>query len=253
MNAGYEASDSHKWLLERDLDWKILTKGTPPPVLRQQFDPPDGLFPQNWPEPDEDISEAQRESHIVAALIMDDYDNRVPSTGVFPDVPFQQTLNLEGRILEASVVYGLQPDQIGSALNQAHGREVEIDVQANERFVRHSPAQLARQQQAREILLNVSPTAADFHVADQLGIPTRTMHANIDPSQFPPVAEVSAPAFSGPPHKLVQEQQDAPTSTALSSQSSENAVSAQTKAEPKPKAAPKSLLRPEEPFSQYTS
>eukprot|EP00971_Amphidinium_carterae_P132703 2628363-Amphidinium_carterae.1 len=26
--------------------------------------------------------------------------------------------------------------------------------------------------------------------------PTRTMHANIDPSQFPPVTEVSAPAFS---------------------------------------------------------
>eukprot|EP00971_Amphidinium_carterae_P001753 35095-Amphidinium_carterae.1 len=52
MNAGYDAGDSHKWLLERDLDWKIITKGTSPPVLRQQFDSPDGLFPQHWPEPE---------------------------------------------------------------------------------------------------------------------------------------------------------------------------------------------------------
>eukprot|EP00971_Amphidinium_carterae_P306336 6087648-Amphidinium_carterae.1 len=70
--------DSHKWLLERDLDWKIIAKGNPPPrvLLRCQFTTPDGLFPQNWPEPDEDPNEAGRESHLVAALIMDDYDNQ---------------------------------------------------------------------------------------------------------------------------------------------------------------------------------
>eukprot|EP00971_Amphidinium_carterae_P266582 5288372-Amphidinium_carterae.1 len=79
------------------------------------------------------------------------------------------------------------------------------------------------------------------------------MHANIDPSQFPPVAEVSAPAFSGPAHKLTIEQQNAAPSTASSSQSAENAESSPSKALPKPKAAPKSLLRPEQPFSQYTS
>eukprot|EP00971_Amphidinium_carterae_P025474 502683-Amphidinium_carterae.1 len=79
MNAGFEASDSHKWLLERELEWQTLTPGPPPSTLRQQFDSPDGVFPQNWPAPDEDISEAQRESHIVAALIMDDHDNRVPT------------------------------------------------------------------------------------------------------------------------------------------------------------------------------
>eukprot|EP00971_Amphidinium_carterae_P046255 910419-Amphidinium_carterae.1 len=79
MNAGYEARDSHKWLLERELEWETITPGPPPSVLRQQFDSPDGVFPQNWPAPDEDVSEAQRESHIVAALIMDDYDNRVPT------------------------------------------------------------------------------------------------------------------------------------------------------------------------------
>eukprot|EP00971_Amphidinium_carterae_P341072 6479693-Amphidinium_carterae.1 len=92
---------------------------------------------------------------------MDDYDNRVPTTETFPNVPFDQTLNLEGRILEASVVYGLQSDQLETALHLTLGREIEVDVQANERFVRHSPAQTARQQQAREVLLNVSPTAAD--------------------------------------------------------------------------------------------
>eukprot|EP00971_Amphidinium_carterae_P075234 1487100-Amphidinium_carterae.1 len=28
MNAGYNAGDSHKWLLEQDLDWKIIARGT---------------------------------------------------------------------------------------------------------------------------------------------------------------------------------------------------------------------------------
>eukprot|EP00971_Amphidinium_carterae_P264340 5243755-Amphidinium_carterae.1 len=76
INAGYDAEDSHKWLLERDLDWKIIAKGNPPPLLRCHFTTLDGLFPQNWPEPDEDSDEAVRESHVVAALIMDDYDNQ---------------------------------------------------------------------------------------------------------------------------------------------------------------------------------
>eukprot|EP00971_Amphidinium_carterae_P175695 3482248-Amphidinium_carterae.1 len=79
------------------------------------------------------------------------------------------------------------------------------------------------------------------------------MHANIDPSQFPPVAEVSAPAFSGPAHKLTTEQQTAAPSAASPSQNAETAVSDLSKAMPKAKAAPKSLLRPEPPFSQYTT
>eukprot|EP00971_Amphidinium_carterae_P116477 2307377-Amphidinium_carterae.1 len=79
------------------------------------------------------------------------------------------------------------------------------------------------------------------------------MHANIDPSQYPPVAEVSAPAFSGPAHKLINEQQIAAPSTTSTSQSSENAGTASSQAMPKPKAAPKSLLRPQQPYSQYTS
>eukprot|EP00971_Amphidinium_carterae_P192465 3819227-Amphidinium_carterae.1 len=76
INAGYNANDSHKWLLKRKLDWKIVAKETSSPVLRQQFNLPDGLFPQNWPKPDEDPSKARRKSHIIAALIMDDHDNQ---------------------------------------------------------------------------------------------------------------------------------------------------------------------------------
>eukprot|EP00971_Amphidinium_carterae_P156161 3096149-Amphidinium_carterae.1 len=40
-------------------------------MQRHQFTTPDGLFPQNWPQPDEDPNEANRESHLIAALIMD--------------------------------------------------------------------------------------------------------------------------------------------------------------------------------------
>eukprot|EP00971_Amphidinium_carterae_P238467 4733972-Amphidinium_carterae.1 len=37
-------------------------------MLRHQFNSPDGLFPQNWPEPDDNPDEANRESHLIAAL-----------------------------------------------------------------------------------------------------------------------------------------------------------------------------------------
>eukprot|EP00971_Amphidinium_carterae_P244076 4846504-Amphidinium_carterae.1 len=98
VNAGYMSDDSQKWLLEKDLDWKVLEKGNPPPTLRHQFNTPDGLFPQNWPDPDEP-DEMNIESHLLAALVMDDYDNRVPTDQVFPNIPFREMLNAEGRIL----------------------------------------------------------------------------------------------------------------------------------------------------------
>eukprot|EP00971_Amphidinium_carterae_P188526 3742143-Amphidinium_carterae.1 len=81
------------------------------------------------------------------------------------------------------------------------------------------------------------------------------MHANIDPSQFPTVTEVSAPAFSGPAHRLTHETQNAAPSSASASQIAESPVTAvpKTMSLPKPKAAPAHLLRPEQPFSQYTS
>eukprot|EP00971_Amphidinium_carterae_P304141 6044151-Amphidinium_carterae.1 len=164
MNAGYNASDSHKWLLERDVDWKIAERGIPPHAPHQRFDSPDGLFPQNWPEPDDDPSEAHRDSHLIAALIMDDYDNQTPSDQVFANVPFAQTLDLRGRILEASVVYGLQPEQIDTALEHTQVREREVTAQANERFVHHALADLACRQRAQEVLLTVSPNDADFQV-----------------------------------------------------------------------------------------
>eukprot|EP00971_Amphidinium_carterae_P140100 2776199-Amphidinium_carterae.1 len=204
VNAGYQQEESQKWLLERDLHWKAIVKGDPPLEMRQQFNSPDGLFPQNWPEPDEP-DEMDYESHLVAALVMDDYDNHVPSGQVFPNVPFRETLNAEGRSRETALLLGLQRAQLDTALTYAQERAHTVMVQANERFVRHVPSEVQQAREAREILLRVAPTVADVRTAAQLGITTTTMQVSIDPSVHPPVAEVSAPPFSGPPHKLVVE------------------------------------------------
>eukprot|EP00971_Amphidinium_carterae_P293205 5821247-Amphidinium_carterae.1 len=40
------------------------------------------------------------ENHTSAALIMDDYNNRVSTVETFSNVPFFQTLNLQGRLLK---------------------------------------------------------------------------------------------------------------------------------------------------------
>eukprot|EP00971_Amphidinium_carterae_P120540 2388639-Amphidinium_carterae.1 len=151
MNAGYDADSSHKWLLERDLDWKNVVRGIPPSVIRDRFESPDGLFPQKWPGPDGE-SEAQRESHVVAALIMDDYDNQTPSDLAYTNV--SQAMNLEGRLLQASTVFGLQPDQV---IEHVQRRGIEVNIQDNERFARHVPAEVTQQRMSREVLLSVSP------------------------------------------------------------------------------------------------
>eukprot|EP00971_Amphidinium_carterae_P022289 439543-Amphidinium_carterae.1 len=78
------------------------------------------------------------------------------------------------------------------------------------------------------------------------------MHANIDPNAFPPVAEVSAPACSGPPHKLGVETRDESSLAASTTRESDAVESAVPKAMPMPKAPP-SDIQPSEPFSQYTS
>eukprot|EP00971_Amphidinium_carterae_P118649 2350610-Amphidinium_carterae.1 len=181
---------------------------------------------------------------------MDDYDNQTPPDQSFPNVPFRDTLNLEGRILEASIIYGLQRSQIDTALNLAQERERVVEVQANERYVHHVPEDVSRQRRAREILLSATPTEADLRVAERLGIQTTTMHANIDPNAFPPVAELSAPAFSGPPHKLEVETRDDSTPAASTTRASDVAESAVPKATPK---APPPDIQPSEPARQYTS
>eukprot|EP00971_Amphidinium_carterae_P024499 482823-Amphidinium_carterae.1 len=101
VNAGYASDASQKWLLERDLDWKVLGKGNPPLTLRHQFDTPDGLFPQNWPDPDEP-DEMNFESHLFAALVMDDYDNREPT-------------DHEGRLREAALNLGIPINRLDAA------------------------------------------------------------------------------------------------------------------------------------------
>eukprot|EP00971_Amphidinium_carterae_P047791 941059-Amphidinium_carterae.1 len=254
VNAGFNTEDSHKWLLERELDWKIVAKGNPPPMLRQQFTTPDGLFPQNWPVPDEgeDSNAAHHESYLVAALIMDDYDNQVPPDQVFPEVPFRANLNLEGRLMEASILYGMQRTQLETAISLAQERARVLNVQDNERYARHVPIDAQREREAREILLSVAPTEADVRIADRLGMNTTTidMHASIDPNAFPSVAEVSAPAFSGPPHRLEVETRNNSASNASMHEVSATTEPAVPKAMPK---SPPSDILPSQPTSQPIS
>eukprot|EP00971_Amphidinium_carterae_P193376 3837215-Amphidinium_carterae.1 len=179
-----------------------------------------------------------------------DYDNQTPPDLSFPNVPFRDTLNLEGRLLEASIIYGLPRNQLDTVLSLAQERERVVEVQANERYVRHVPEDVERQRRARELLLTVAPTEADLHATERLGIQTTTMHANIDPNEFPPVAEVSAPAFSGPPHKLGVETRDNSTPAASTTRESDVAESPVPKATPK---APPPNIQPSEPTPQYTS
>eukprot|EP00971_Amphidinium_carterae_P072115 1426304-Amphidinium_carterae.1 len=91
--------------------------------------------------------------------------------------------------MEASILYEMQRTQLETAINLAQERARVVNVQDNERFVRHVPNDVQRERGAREILLSVAPTEADVRVADRLGINTTTMHASIDPNAFPPVAE----------------------------------------------------------------
>eukprot|EP00971_Amphidinium_carterae_P146976 2912637-Amphidinium_carterae.1 len=99
---------------------------------------------------------------------------------------------------------GVQRAQLETALTYAQERATTLNVQRNERFARHVPQEVL---EGRDVLLRNDPTEADVRMADirmaaTLGVNTTTMQVSIDPTVHPPVAEVSAPAFSGPPHKL---------------------------------------------------
>eukprot|EP00971_Amphidinium_carterae_P340184 6478385-Amphidinium_carterae.1 len=76
------------------------------------------------------------------------------------------------------------------------------------------------------------------------------MHANIDRNEFPPVAEVSAPAFSGPPHRLEVETRDNSASAASTTRVSDSNEPAVPKA--MPKSPPPDIL-PSQPTPQHTS
>eukprot|EP00971_Amphidinium_carterae_P127476 2525888-Amphidinium_carterae.1 len=52
----------------------------------------------------------------------------------------------------------------------AFGREIDMNIQANERFARHFPAQRMSQRQTREILLSANPSTADVYAAEHLVI-----------------------------------------------------------------------------------
>eukprot|EP00971_Amphidinium_carterae_P079783 1578533-Amphidinium_carterae.2 len=150
---------------------------------------------------------------------MDDYDNRVPTDQVFPNVPFRETLNAEGRLREAALNLGIPRAQFDTALTYALERMVVLEGQ--------------------DVILRVNPTEEDMRMANVLGVNTTTMQVNIDPVVHPPVAEVSAPAFSGPAHKLVAE--DPKESDPAAASASEPTI-AVTKATPK--SPPANILPP---------
>eukprot|EP00971_Amphidinium_carterae_P124086 2457981-Amphidinium_carterae.1 len=94
--------------------------------MRDRFVSPSGLFPQQWPGPDGE-SEAECEAHVVAALIMDDYDAQPPPDSVPANIP--RPMSLPNRILQASTVFELQPDQIRQHVQHP---DAEVNVQDNE-------------------------------------------------------------------------------------------------------------------------
>eukprot|EP00971_Amphidinium_carterae_P244077 4846504-Amphidinium_carterae.2 len=115
-----------------------------------------------------------------------------------------------------------------------------VNVQRNERFARHVPHEVL---EGRDVLLRVDPTEEDMRMANILGVNTTTMQVNIDPNVHPPVAEVSAPAFSGPAHKLVTEDPKESESAAASASVPTTATPTVTKATPK--SPPANILPPQ--------
>eukprot|EP00971_Amphidinium_carterae_P138409 2742684-Amphidinium_carterae.1 len=232
VNACYLPEDSQAWLLEKDLDWKALVKGMPPPVMRNRFSSPDGLFPQSWPDPDEP-DEMRTDSHLLAALVMDDYDNRAPTDQVFPNVPFSATLDVEGRIRE------MPSAQVESALTYAQDRRRIQEVQDNELYVVHCPSDLIAGQ---DVLLRVNPIEANVRTAARLGVQTTTMQVSIDPTVHPPVSEVSAPAFSGAARKLEAETPVEPVPATAAAAAAAAPVSIPPVTKAVPKTPPPTLL-----------
>eukprot|EP00971_Amphidinium_carterae_P311578 6192714-Amphidinium_carterae.2 len=180
------------------------------------------------------------DSHLLAALVMDDYDNRVPTDQVFPNIPFRDTLNAEGRLREVGLNLGIQRAQLETALTYARERVAVLDVQRNERFARHVPSEVL---EGRDVLLRVDPTEEDMRMAAVLGVNTTTMQVNIDPTVYPPVAEVSAPAFSGPAHELVVEEPKESGPAAASA--TEPATTTPTVTKATPKSPPANILPPQ--------
>eukprot|EP00971_Amphidinium_carterae_P147509 2923074-Amphidinium_carterae.1 len=72
--------------MDKEVDLKSLVRVNPSLATRQPAETPTGLFPQNWPDPEEpeelrpDITEAK----IFAALVMDDNDHRTSTDYLVP-------------------------------------------------------------------------------------------------------------------------------------------------------------------------
>eukprot|EP00971_Amphidinium_carterae_P022319 440245-Amphidinium_carterae.1 len=94
LNVGYFRGDSYKWLLDKEVNVRTLEMDKPSFMKRHPVDTPDGLFPQNWPEPEEP-NEMRTEAQLLAALVMDDYDHRTSTDFVAPTSQCMKSLTLK--------------------------------------------------------------------------------------------------------------------------------------------------------------
>eukprot|EP00971_Amphidinium_carterae_P167295 3315060-Amphidinium_carterae.1 len=120
LNAGCFRGDSYKWLLEKEVNVRSLEMDKPSFMKRHPVDTPDGLFPQNWLEPEEP-DEMRTEAQLLAALVLDDYDHRASTDFVAPNVPVYEELDVEARIREAGLWFELPSTQVEAALTHTQG------------------------------------------------------------------------------------------------------------------------------------
>eukprot|EP00971_Amphidinium_carterae_P210336 4173212-Amphidinium_carterae.1 len=97
LNAGYFREDSYKWQMDKEVDLKSLVRVYPSLVTRQPTEVPTGLFPQNWPDPEEpaELSTDIVEAKILAALVMDDNDHRTSNDYLVPGFPVSVSTGAE--------------------------------------------------------------------------------------------------------------------------------------------------------------
>eukprot|EP00971_Amphidinium_carterae_P120866 2394517-Amphidinium_carterae.1 len=188
-------------------------------------------------KPDEP-DEMNTDSHVLAALVMDDYDHQDPSSQVFSNVNFRDTLDAEGRIREAGLLLEVPANQVQQAVVYAQERIRSYEVQQNERYVLHRPSDMT---EVTNLLLRAPATEADVRAARQFESKCYNHACASGPTSHPPVTEVSAPAFLGTTHKLEVPTTAEPAAAASTTPTPVNLVKAV------PKTPPPTLLPPPEP------
>eukprot|EP00971_Amphidinium_carterae_P301929 5998719-Amphidinium_carterae.1 len=137
MSQGYFRGDSYKWLIDEDLVVRDVVISPYAPRMRLYPDGPSGLFPQNWPisvDPDE-LRLASTAAKILAALVMDDSDNKTSTDFLVPNYQVYESLGAEARIRAAANLVDLSQENIEVALEYAQEMVDEGQLQTHERVV----------------------------------------------------------------------------------------------------------------------